>query len=184
MRIIYKYKNEYYELLMSEENADDKVIEVFKKNTNKFDYNKIKYYEEINSDLLNFEQFSCSNIKDNKKKKGKIVKLNYKLDNALNDKNKMKLYLKYKRYFENKNYIVKSGHIYGADLLLYLSDEKYTHSIYVVYFINEQKSLRDLIQILRLSCTIKKKVILVIVNEINNFDIYNSIVYIKVYLYK
>ncbi|CRH02896.1 conserved Plasmodium protein, unknown function [Plasmodium relictum] len=183
MRIIYEFKKQHYELLLSEENVDDKIIEAFKKNTNKCYHNKIEYYDEINSDLLNFEQFNWLNIKDNKKKKGKRVKLNYELDDTLNDKNYILLQSKYKRYFESNNYIVKNGYIYGADLLLYLTNEKYTHSIYVVYFINEQKVLRDLIQILRLSCTIKKKVILVIKNE-NDFDIDNSIVYIKLYCYK
>ncbi|VWU49254.1 tRNA-splicing endonuclease, putative [Hepatocystis sp. ex Piliocolobus tephrosceles] len=98
--------------------------------------------------------------------------------------NYLKLLKKCKKYFKNNGYIIKKGDLYGGDYLLYLTNEKYTHSVYVVYFIKKEKTLRELIQILRLSCSIKKKVIIVLETDTIPLDITHSMVFIETYFYK
>ncbi|SBS91414.1 conserved Plasmodium protein, unknown function [Plasmodium malariae] len=196
MKIIYEYKKEYYELLLNEENVDDNVIECIEKNSNKCDYDISPYVEEMNTDLLNFEQFICCK----KKRKGRngkrdgTIKLNDKYDENEEydeeggirscDITNRKIYLKYKIYFERKNYLVKQGDIYGADYLLYVTKEKYTHSLYAVYFIKKHNVFRDLIRILRLVCTIKKKAVLILQRDTDSSDISNNVVFVKGYIYK
>lgn len=220
MKIIYEFKKEYYEIILNENNADDNVIDLFEKNTNKCNI-EIKPYDDINSDLLDFDQFKMFNIdKDDIKKKNEDKKdedrIKYILDkesynnsiDKLNDNScdescyitddelckqinnpfdntyNNKFVVKYKEYFEENSFIVKKGDIYGADFLLYITEQKYAHSLYAVYIIYKHYILRDLIRILRVSHSIKKKVILILWNELNCFNISDTLVYIISYKYK
>ncbi|CAD2114437.1 hypothetical protein YYG_00639 [Plasmodium vinckei petteri] len=192
MKVIYEFKNENYQLLFSEQNIDKNIIEVIDQNCDKCKYNELDLYKEINIDLLNFQQYNLLNIKKKKKKENteendaeKESEINGSITkNLSNDNNYKEFLLKYKQYFEENGYIVKNGDLYGAEYVLYLTDKKYTHSIYIVYFIKENDILRDLIKILRISHSIKKNVILILERKTDIFDLHNNIVYIKLYSYK
>ncbi|KEG03820.1 conserved Plasmodium protein, unknown function [Plasmodium vinckei vinckei] len=192
MKVIYEFKNENYELLFSEQNIDKNIIEVIDKNCDKCKYNELDLNKEINVDLLNFQQYNLLNGKKKKKKENteendaeKETKINGSITKNLSDDNNYKeILLKCKQYFEENGYIVDNGNLYGAEYVLYLTDKKYTHSIYIVYFIKENDILRDLIKILRISHSIKKNVILILERKTDIFDLHNNIVYVKLYSYK
>ncbi|SBT50487.1 conserved Plasmodium protein, unknown function [Plasmodium ovale wallikeri] len=201
MKVIYEWKGELYELLLNEGNIDERVIQTLEKNVNKWQRGKTELPNETNVDLLNFEQFSRFTGKGKKHyKKGESASVRDKWkeeqksvcpfndereEDPLDERNDTtKLLLKYKSYFTEAGYYVKRGDLYGAEYLLYLAHQKYTHSLYVVYFVSKQNVLRDLIRILRLSHTIKKKVILLLERDFECPDIFAGIVYIKVYAYK
>ncbi|CAD2105966.1 conserved Plasmodium protein, unknown function [Plasmodium vinckei lentum] len=192
MKVIYEFKNENYQLLFSEQNIDKNIIEVIDQNCDKCKYNELGLNKEINVDLLNFQQYNLLNIKKKKKKENteendaeKESEINGSITkNLSNDNNYKEILLKCKQHFEENGYIVKNGDLYGAEYVLYLTDKKYTHSIYIVYFIKENDILRDLIKILRISHSIKKNVILILERKTDIFDLHNNIVYIKLYSYK
>ncbi|SOV17120.1 conserved Plasmodium protein, unknown function [Plasmodium sp. gorilla clade G2] len=106
------------------------------------------------------------------------------INNPFDNTYSNELVIKYKEYFEENSFIVKKGDIYGADFLLYITEQKYAHSLYAVYIIYKHYILRDLIRILRVSHSIKKKVILILWNDLNCFNISDTLVYIKSYKYK
>ncbi|CDU20978.1 conserved Plasmodium protein, unknown function [Plasmodium yoelii] len=193
MKVIYEFKNENYELFFSEQNVDKNIIEMIDQNCNKCKYHEVECSKEINVDLLNFQQYNVLNTKKKKKKNknkeendtGKENKINGSITNKVSDENNYtEFLLKCKQYFEENGYIVKNDNLYGAEYLLYLTDKKYTHSIYIVYFIKENDILRDLIKILRISHSIKKNVILILERKTNSFNLHNNIVYVKLYSYK
>ncbi|SBS88965.1 conserved Plasmodium protein, unknown function [Plasmodium ovale] len=201
MKVIYEWKGELYELLLDEGNIDERVIQTLEKNMNKWQRGKTELPNETNVDLLNFEQFSrfpgkgkksykkgeSASVRDKWKEEQKYVcQFNdEREEDPLDERNDTtKLLLKYKSYFTEAGYLVKRGDLYGAEYLLYLAHQKYMHSLYVVYFVSKQNVLRDLIRILRLSHTIKKKVILLLERDVECPDLCAGIVYIKVYAYK
>ncbi|CAD2106147.1 conserved Plasmodium protein, unknown function [Plasmodium vinckei brucechwatti] len=192
MKVIYEFKNENYQLLFSEQNIDKNIIEVIDQNCDKCKYNELDLNKEVNIDLLNFQQYNLLNTKKKKKKENteesnaeNESEINGSITKNLSDDNNYKEFLlKYKQYFEENGYIVKNGDLYGAEYVLYLTDKKYTHSIYIVYFIKENDILRDLIKILRISHSIKKNIILILERKTDIFDLHNNIVYVKLYSYK
>ncbi|CXJ28901.1 conserved Plasmodium protein, unknown function [Plasmodium berghei] len=192
MKVIYEFKNENYELFFSEQNIDKNIIEMIDQNCNKCKHYELEFSKEINVDLLNFQQYNLLNTKKKKKNKNKEEndaekesEINGSIANKLSDKNNYKEFLlKCKQYFEENGYIVKNGDLYGGEYLLYLTDKKYTHSMYIVYFIKENDILRDLIKILRISHSIKKNVILILERKTDSFNLHNNIVYVKLYSYK
>ncbi|GAW83843.1 tRNA intron endonuclease [Plasmodium gonderi] len=186
MKIIYKYKKENYELEINEENADNYVIETFEKNFKKCRNGNFIYDCETQTEFLNFQQFCFKS--ENDFVNGKI---NGNDRNAIGGNNQLscahkkeKWQLNYVNFFEKSGYIVKEGDIYGADYLLYLSSEKYTHAAYVVYTVSRSDVIRDLIRVLRLSHSIKKNVILILQKDIESEDISDNIVYVQMYSYK
>ncbi|SCN63696.1 conserved Plasmodium protein, unknown function [Plasmodium chabaudi chabaudi] len=185
MKVIYEFKNENYELLFNEQNIDKNIIEVIDQNCDKCKYNELDLNKEINVDLLNFQQYNLLNRREKKKENTEESEVNDGITKNISDENSHKEFLlKCKQYFEENGYIVKNGDLYGAEYVLYLTDKKYTHSIYIVYFIKENDILRDLIKILRISHSIKKNVILILERKTENFDLHNNIVYVKLYSYK
>ncbi|KYN98261.1 hypothetical protein PGSY75_1248000 [Plasmodium gaboni] len=159
-----------------------KMLNIEKKNEDKEDADSIKdfldkepynnFIDKLNDNLYNE---SCYKTDDEI-----CNQINNPFDNTYSNE----LVIKYKEYFEENSFIVKKGDIYGADFLLYITEQKYAHSLYAVYIIYKHYILRDLIRILRVSHHIKKKVILILWNDLNCFNISDTLVYIKSYKYK
>ncbi|KJP87604.1 hypothetical protein AK88_02772 [Plasmodium fragile] len=187
MKIIYAYKKEHYELEVDEGNADDYVIDTVEKNSNKCSCDGFLYDSDTQVEFLNLWQFHCEGRGTNfahGRPNGSNTHVGTTSHLCSDDEGQDKSLLKYASHFEKAGYIVKEGDIYGAHFLLYLDGEQYTHAVYAVYVVRRDHVIRDLIRILRVSRSVKKHVILILLTGTEAEDLSDNIVYVKVYSYK
>ncbi|GAB69296.1 tRNA intron endonuclease catalytic C-terminal domain containing protein [Plasmodium cynomolgi strain B] len=186
MKIIYAYKKEHYELEVDEGNADDYVIETLEKNSKKCSCDDFLYDSGTQAEFLNFWQFHTEKGTNFERERPNGSKTHVARTPQLcsDDEGQNKSLLKYVSYFEKAGYIVKEGDIYGAHFLLYLDGEQYTHAVYAVYAVRRDHVIRDLIRMLRVSRSVKKNVILILLTGREAADLSANIVYVKLYSYK
>ncbi|ANQ11172.1 Uncharacterized protein PCOAH_00051920 [Plasmodium coatneyi] len=186
MKIIYEYKKEHYELEIDEGNADEYVIDTVEKNSKKCSCDGALYDSETQVEFLNFLQFHTERETNFAREKpdGSKMHMGKTTQLCIDDEGQNKSLLKYVSYFEKAGYIVKEGDIYGAHFLLYLDGEEYTHAVYAVYGVRTDHIIRDLIRMLRVSRSVKKNVILILLTGGEAADPSDNIVYVKVYSYK
>ncbi|EUD64860.1 hypothetical protein C922_04704 [Plasmodium inui San Antonio 1] len=186
MKIIYTYKKEDYELQVDDGNADDYVIDTLEKNSKKCSCDGFPYDSETQVEFLNFSQFHTEKETNFAREKptGSKTDVGRTTQLCSDDEAQNKSLLSYVSYFEKAGYIVKEGDIYGAHFLLYLDGEQYTHAVYAVYAVCRDHVIRDLVRMLRVSRSVKKNVILILLTGKEAADPSDNIVYVKVYSYK
>ncbi|CAG9472551.1 conserved Plasmodium protein, unknown function [Plasmodium vivax] len=186
MKIIYAYKKEHYELEVDEGNADDYVIDALEKNSKKCSCDGLPYDSETQVEFLNLWQFHTGREVNFARERptGRKTHVGRTTQLGSDDEGQNESLLNYVSYFEKEGYIVKEGDIYGAHFLLYLDGEQYTHAVYAVYAVRRDHVIRDLIRMLRVSRSVKKNVILILLTGREAADLSDNLVYVKVYSYK